>query len=158
MLRTLVLVFASISFIIVIGGATYEHTSVVPIWAAAPPASLSMFQGSYPLAASNFWIPVHPLTMLLLVTSLLLNWGTERRKFILITIGGYVLVLIATFAHFVPELMSITQSAFSATVDAELATRAKNWELLSLVRLGILFVLAVNLLFGLSKSSEPKLA
>jgi len=96
--------------------------------------------------------------MLLLVTSLLLNWGTERRKFILITIGGYVLVLIATFAHFVPELMSITQSAFSATVDAELATRAKNWELLSLVRLGILFVLAVNLLFGLSKSSEPKLA
>src|SRR5436190_8737395 len=139
MLRTLILIIASISFIIVIGGATYEHTSVVPVWAAAPPASLAMFQGSYPLAASNFWIPVHPVTMLLLVSSLLLNWGTERRKFVLVTIGGYVLVLTATFVYFVPELMSITQSAFSSTVDAELTRRAKNWELLSLVRLGILF-------------------
>jgi len=158
MLRTLILVIASIGFIIVIGGATYEHVSVVPVWSSAPPASLSMFQGDYPLSAWNFWMPIHPLNVILLLTSLILNWNTERRKFILLTIGGYFLVLVATFIYFVPELMSIVQSSYSAVVDAELTRRAKNWELFSLVRLGVIMILAVSLLLGLSKSSDPKLA
>ncbi|PYS87490.1 MAG: hypothetical protein DMF62_12340 [Acidobacteria bacterium] len=158
MLRTLILIIASISFIIMIGGATYEHTSVVPIWASAPPASLSMFQGNYPLSAWNFWIPIHPINVILLLTSLIVNWGTARRKFILMTIGGYFLVLVVTFIYFVPELMSIIQSSYSTVIDPELTRRAKNWELFSLVRLGVIMVLAVSLLFGLAKSNDPKLA
>lgn len=157
MLRTLLLIPACISFISVIGGATYEHLAVVPVWAKAVPASLSMFQGEYGLAAQNFWIPIHPVTMVLLIIGLIANWPTERRAYILVTLGGYLAILAATFVFFVPELMAITQSAYSTTVDSELTRRAKLWEILSLVRLGVLVVLATILLLGLSKPTKQSL-
>lgn len=136
---------------IVIGGAVYEHIAVVPVWASAVPASLSMLQPPYGLAAANFWIPIHPVTILLIAASLFFNWNSERRKFILITFGGYAIILIATFIFFVPELLAITESTFSNSVDAELTRRAQTWETLSLVRLGFLLLPAVSLLWRLSR-------
>ena len=155
MLRTLTFVLASVSFIIVIGGATYEHLAVVPVWSSAPPASLAMFQGEYALRAGNFWIPIHPLTLLLFTIALVMNWRTAR-IYILAALCGYLPILVATFFYFVPELMSITGSTFSQTVNTDLVRRAKTWEILSLVRLGLLILLAVTLLFGLSKSGESR--
>ena len=158
MIRTLSLIFASISFIVVIGGAAYEHLAVVPVWSAAVPASLTMFQGEYGLAAQNFWIPIHPITLALLIAALLLNWRTPGRNYLLAAIGGYLAVLTITMVYFVPELMALTQSAYSATVNEELTRRASMWEALSLARLGFLIFLAVMLLFGLSKSAGPRAA
>jgi hypothetical protein len=157
MVRTISLILASISFIIVIGGAVYEHLAVVPVWSAAVPASLTMFQGPHALAAQNFWIPIHPTTLLLMLAALLFNWKTERRKFILTTIGGYVLVLGITAVYFVPELMSLTQTTFSTNVDIQLTRRANLWESLSLIRLAFLLTLAFVLLLGLSKPGRGAL-
>src|SRR5687768_12741871 len=131
MMRTLLLIFSSISFIIVIGGAVYEHAAIVPVWSAAVPESLSMFQGKYGVAAQNFWIPIHPVTLVLLCTALVANWRTPRRNYILTTIAGYLAILGMTFVYFVPELLAVTQSAYSATVDPDLTVRANTWELLS---------------------------
>ena len=155
-LRTFLLILGAIGFITVIGGATYEHLAVVPVWASAVPASLTMFQGEYGLRAQNFWIPIHPVTLILLAAALVLNWRTPRRKFILTTLAGYVLVLLITFIYFVPELMALTQSAYSTAVDPELTRRAGMWETLSLVRLAFLLVLAVTLLLGLSFPGEDR--
>jgi hypothetical protein len=152
MLKTFALILAAISFITVIGGAVYEHLAVVPIWTAAVPASLTMFQGEYALAAQNFWIPIHPVTLLLLLSALILNWRTARRNYILVGLGGYLLVLIITAVFFVPELMSLTQTTYSQTTDATLTARANNWETYSLIRLGWLIIMAIVLLLGLSKS------
>ena len=158
MIRTIALILASISFIVVIGGAVYEHLGVVPVWSAALPASLAMYQGEYRLAAENFWIPIHPIAILLLTVALLLNWTTGRRYYVLATLLGYAAVLLTTFIYFVPELMSLTQSAYSTTVNSELTSRANTWETLSLVRLGFLICLAVVLLLGLSKNESPRVA
>lgn len=152
--RTVSLIFACISFLIVIGGATYEHLAVVPVWSAAVPASLSMFQGDHALAAANFWIPIHPVTIVLLSIALLLNWPTERRKFILTTLSGYLLVIAITALYFVPELMTLTQTTYSTAVDPELTRRANQWETLSLIRLGFLIILAFTALLGLNKQTE----
>ena len=152
MIRKLLLILGSICFIVVIGGATYEHLGIVPVWTSAAPASLAMFQGEYAIMPQRFWIPIHPVTMLLLVFALIANWRTAARKFILTAIAGYVIILVTTFVFFVPELLSITQSTFGPTIDTELTRRAKMWETLSLARLGVLFVLAVVLLLGMSKA------
>ena len=154
MTRTVALILASISYIVVIGGAVYEHLAVVPVWSAAVPVSLAMFQGEHRLAAENFWIPIHPVAILLLTIALLLNWRTERRYYVLATLLGYAAVLLTTFIYFVPELMSLTQTAYSVTVNSELTGRAQTWEILSLVRLGFLICLAVVLLLGLSRSEK----
>jgi len=152
--KNIVYALACLSFSVVIGAAIYEHVAVVPQWAAAPPASLSMFQGQYGLKPEPFWMAVHPVTLLLLAASLILSWKTKRRKNILITLVSYVLILAITFIYFVPELLSITGTAYSADVDSSLARRAGLWETLSLVRLATLVVLSITLFLGLSKQEK----
>ena len=159
MIRTLLLILGCISFIVVMGAATYEHAAVVPIWTAAVPSSLTMFQGEYALQPWNFWIPIHPITVLLLVVGLIANWRTPRRNYVIAGLGGYLLVLAVTLTFFVPELVAlVVNTPYSPTVDAELTRRANLWEVLSLVRLGFIFLCAVTLLLGLSKPGEEKLS
>lgn len=149
-------ILASIAFITIIGAAIYEHAAVVPVWSAAPPRSLSMFQGEYGLQAVNFWKPVHPVAILLLAAALIANWRQPSRKQLLIALGGYVLILVITAAYFVPELIAITTSAYSTAVSNDLTGRAKIWGTLSLVRLSGLLMLAIVLLYGLSVKTEEK--
>ncbi|MBX3245307.1 MAG: DUF1772 domain-containing protein [Acidobacteria bacterium] len=155
-IRTLTLILGAISFIIVIGGAVYEHLAIVPVWTSAVPASLSMMQGEYAITPTRFWMPIHPVTLLLLILGLFANWRSGARNFIIVALVGYVMVLLVTFLFFVPELMALTQTAYSTTVDADLTRRAKNWEVYSLIRLCFLILLAVVLLFGVAKVSEQK--
>ena len=144
--RGIIFAIARLGFSVVIGAAIYEHIAVVPQWSRAVPASLAMFQGEYGLRPGPFWMMIHPLTLVFMGLSLLLYWKTAYRKSLLITLSCYVLILGITFSYFVPELLSITGTAYSGTNDPSLTSRAKLWETLSLVRLAFLLVLAVVLL------------
>jgi hypothetical protein len=141
-----------LTFIIVIGGAVYEHLNMVPTWSAAPPASLSMFQGKYGLDPELFWMLIHPVNLVLFILTLIVHWKSDRRKSILIVFTSYALILVITFIYFVPELLSITKTAFSEDVDLDLTRRAGLWEKLSIARLIALIALSIILLLGLTKS------
>ena len=154
MKRDLVYAIACLAFAIIIGGAVYEHLNVVPVWAAAPPVSLSMFQGEYGLKPETFWKFIHPVTLVLFAQALIVHWKSPRRKPILIAFIGYAAILAITAVFFVPELLSITSTSFATTIDPSLTRRASLWETLSLVRLGVLITLAVILLTGLAKESQ----
>jgi hypothetical protein len=150
------LIMASIAFITIIGAAIYEHAAVVPVWSMAPPVSLSMFQGQFGIQPANFWMPVHPVTTVLLAAALIANWKQARRKQILIVLGCYLLILMITAVYFVPELLAITTSAYSAAKSLDLTMRADMWEKLSLLRLGVLLVLAGILLRSLTIQTEVR--
>jgi hypothetical protein len=150
--RDILYSLACLSFAVVIGGAIYEHLTVVPQWSAAPPKSLSMFQGTYRLKAEVFWKMIHPVTLGLFIAALAVSWkNTARKKHLLLSFTGYVIVLVITFAFFVPELIAITTTPYTDTIDTGLAARAFLWESLSLVRLSFLFVLSLVLFLGLTK-------
>ncbi len=149
--KNVIYAFACLSFSVVVGAAVYEHVAVVPRWSAAPPASLSMFQGKYGLNPTPFWVAIHPVTLLLLAASVVFFWKTGSRPYLLTTSTGYVIVLMITFAYFVPELIAITGTSFSENIDHSLIKRAKQWEILSLVRLSFLIVLAITAFLGLAK-------
>ena len=153
-IKTIMLILASISFITVIGGAIYEHVAAIPIWKLAPPVSLTMFQGEYGITPFHFWKSIHPITMLLLVLALVANWRTARKNLILVTIIGYVIVLVITFIYFVPSLLDIIEAPGNAVINESLVSRAATWEALSLVRLGCIVGLAIALLFSLTKGNE----
>ena len=153
-LKNILLILASICFICVLGGAVYEHIAVVPQWSAAPPRSLSMWQGEYGLDPAYFWMAIHPVTLLLLVGSLIANWKNSRRKPILIVLGSYFLILVITFIYFVPELLSIIQTPYQDTVDENLISRSSQWEMLSIIRMLVLAVLCYILLSSLTKWVE----
>lgn len=156
-LKDLLYSFACLSFSIVIGAAVYEHIAVVPRWAAAPPLSLSMFQGEYGLNPGAFWKSIHPVTLLLIIAVLIAFWKTERKRNVLITLVGYLIILAVTAIYFVPELLEITGTAFSKTVDLSLTKRAALWENLSILRLLVLIVLVLQLFLGLTKVSGKRL-
>ena len=150
--KNIVYAFACLSFAVVIGAAVYEHVAVVPVWSAAPPASLALFQGKYGLNPTPFWVAIHPITLALLSAAIILFWKTNSKPYLIITSIGYVIVLIITFAFFVPELIAITGTVFSESIDTSLVKRAKLWEILSLVRLLFLIVLAIVAFLGLTTS------
>jgi hypothetical protein len=118
--KAILYAFACLSFSVVTGGAVYEHLAAVPQWSAAPPVSLSMFQGKYGLNAAAFWIPIHPVTLPLMIAALVVSWKTEGRKNALATLAGYVTILVITGTYFVAELLAITGTAFSETIDPAL--------------------------------------
>lgn len=151
--KNIIYSIACLTFTIMIGGAVYEHMNVVPKWSAAPPVSLSMFQGEYGLKPDLFWMMIHPVNLVLFIVSLVLNRRNAASKNLWICFITYIAILAITAVYFVPELLSITSTAYSETVDAGLTQRAKTWEILSLVRLGVLFVLSVTLFMGLTKTN-----
>ena len=151
--KNIIYSIACMTFTIMIGGAVYEHMNVVPKWSAAPPVSLSMFQGEYGLKPDLFWMLIHPVNLALFIISLVLNRKSTASKNLWICFVSYLAILSITAVYFVPELLSITSTAYSETIDAGLTRRAKTWEILSLVRLGVLFILSITLFMGLTKTN-----
>ena len=140
-----------LSFCSVIGGAIYEHLNIVPQWVKAPPASLAMFQGDYGAKLEVFWMYIHPITLLLFVTTLILFWKTVRRMHILIPLAIYLIVLVITSIYFVPELIEILGTPYSTAIDNSLIDRAHLWESLSHIRLFVIAITSIYLLLGLTK-------
>lgn len=143
-----------LSFAVIIGAAIYEHCAVVPRWTLAPPASLAMFQGQYGLNAQAFWKPIHPVTLLLFVASMVGFWRSERRFHLVLAFVGYAIVLLITGLYFVPELIAITTTPYSDIVSDDLTQRAGMWETLSLLRLTFLIFLSLILFAGLTKGNH----
>ena len=155
MKKDIIYSISCLTFAIMIGGAVYEHLNVVPQWTAAPPVSLSMFQGEYGLKPELFWMSIHPVNIILFAATLIIHWKTKRRKNVLITLISYFIILIITSIYFVPELLSITSTTYASAPDSDLTKRAKLWEILSLARLGVLMVLSIILFTGLTKQLRP---
>lgn len=147
---------ACLIFCIIIGAAVYEHVAIWPNAFKEPPLSLTMLQGKYGLHSAPFWMMIHPVTLAFFIINLILSWKTERRKNILIALIGYVIILISTFIYFVPTLMSIIETPYTATIDVAMSKKANMWEILSIVRLAALIILAFVLFIGLTKPNHKK--
>jgi hypothetical protein len=152
--KNFLLILASLSFLTILGAAIYESLSTTPQWSAAPPMSLTMFQGKYGLNSGLFWIIIHPVTILLLVAALIANWKNSRRKPMLWVLSTYVVILITTAVYFVPELIHIITAPYQNYVDKDLQSSAALWEKLSLSRLCIVAVLSFVLLSSLTKPAD----
>jgi hypothetical protein len=149
--KDLIYALCCLSFAVVIGAGIYEHVCVWPRWSSAPPSSFTMFDGQFGLNSAPFWQSIHPLTLVLLLITLGLSWKSPRRKHVLVTLIGYVIVLTVTFIYFVPELLEMLSIEVSPTVDPSLVDRTSQWVQLSLVRLALIIGLALYLFLGLSK-------
>jgi hypothetical protein len=152
-MKDLLLILASICFIIIFGAAVYEHIAVIPAWSSGPPVSLHIFQGEHAIKAANFWMMIHPVTLLLMIGALMVNWNTARRRNLLIVLISYALILAVTAIYFVPTLMGFMGEPYSDTVNEALTSKAKMWEMLSLVRLVFIAFLAYTLLKTLTISN-----
>ncbi len=154
--KNLIYILACMSYTVVIGAATYEHLAVWPRAFAAPPASLTMFQGDYGLNPAAFWTKIHTVLLVLLIIALIAHWRTSRRRSIVVTFAIYAVLMVATAVYFVPELVAITGTDFATTVDPDLVARGQKWQMLSWFRQVVLMAAAGVLFHGLTKNAESQ--
>ncbi|MBM7632773.1 hypothetical protein [Geomicrobium sediminis] len=118
-----------------LGGAIYEGVVVASQWSAYPPASFAILQEPYALPVEHYWIPLHMLAQVFIVTVLILCWKEKRvRHIVLAIVGLYITLRIPTFLYFIPELNVFTMTDPSAPFSQELKDRADLWANLSTVR------------------------
>lgn len=142
-MSAVVLELAVIAWGLVCGAALYEHVAMVPVWAKAPPRSLTIWHGQHRVRAERLWIPIHPITLALLALALGLSWSLpDVQPRLLIVLSGYVAILVVTNAWFVPELMRVALRPTGAWDAVEWRRRARRWERWSLVRGAVMLGLA----------------
>ncbi|MFO0745889.1 MAG: hypothetical protein U1F43_09475 [Myxococcota bacterium] len=145
-LASLILELAVLGFGIVCGAMVYEHTAIVPVWAARPPESLHMWQGPHRVRAERFWMPSHPMVVLLLAVALALHWGASAvATRLVVVLASYVVILVITGRLFVPELMRLCRDPNAPLAPDVWRRRARRWERLSLLRGAVMLGLAVVL-------------
>jgi hypothetical protein len=147
-----------------IGAGIYEALVVVPLWASAVPDSvIGYYQHNaadprYTMNAGlRFWIFATPGVGLLSIATLLSSFKTrpEHRKWRLAGAGLALLVVISTFAWFVPAIMKLTGAGVMSMNPNDIASLATWWVRLNWVRAVVYVVGWVAALRALTIPSQP---
>ncbi len=118
-----------------VGGGLYETLVIMPLWAAAPPDSvLAYYQHNVanPQFVLNqggrFWMYCTSSVGLLAVASLVsgLKTGSDHRKWRTTGTVLAIIVVVSTFAWFVPNIILLTGSGVTR-LRAEEVTALTNW-------------------------------
>lgn len=143
-----------------LGGILYSHIVFFPPYLSHLPASTQLISGEYGLKDENFWMFIHPVTLVSVLLALLLHRKAKTsRKFIAGALGIYVLVLAATALYFVPELLAFAKSADNNSVAAEeWLQRGQNWQYRSWLRGSCMLAGFILLLTALVKNSKESTA
>lgn len=150
------LFYSICAYFIMNGAQVWETALMVPAWTATPPASLIFFQKPYGLDFKIFWIVIHGIHEMLLITALVFNWRIKKlRNLILLVLIGHIAVRVWTLLYFAPTLIEFQQLPYSNTVDVFLQEKAAQWRYLNYLRVAIFFALNFLLISGL-KIKEKK--
>ena len=100
---------------------------------------------------------IHPLLILSLIVTLVLNWKSKpRRKLILISFAIYIGVIVVSQVYFIPELVAFERSPGSSLSPAEWLSRGQRWQRLSWIRGAVCYAAFVPLLLALTKPAEVR--
>lgn len=145
---------------ILLGGIVYTHLVFFPPYLSHLPESTQLVTGAFGLQDENFWMRVHPVTIVAVLASLLLHLKARtRRPFIITAFVIYVLVLLATAVYFVPELQAFANSAAQPEVSAdEWLQRGQRWQQWSWVRGSFMLAGFILLLIALVKNNKSAAA
>lgn len=148
------LLITTVAYLLLNGAQLFETAVLVPVWTAAPPASLHLFQGPYGLDFKVFWIVAHSLHELTFLAALVLNWNiASRRKILLVVLVLHILVRAWTLLYFAPVIISFQQIPVSDTVDQMLLQKAARWREMNLVRVAVFTILSF-ILIPLNRTSK----
>lgn len=130
-----------------LGGIAYSHLVYFPVYLSALPDSAVVVNGPYGLHEAIFWMIIHPLLIISLIVTLILNWRLRaRRKLILISFVVYVLVIVVSQTYFIPELIAFERSPGSSLTPSEWSARGQRWQRLSWIRGAVCYAAFLPLL------------
>jgi hypothetical protein len=131
------LVFTGLALSVGTGAGLYQQVFEMPLWFAEPPASFARIAAGG-ADARAFWIPVQAAAVLGLVASLLLNWGSRRRRALLAAaVAGLIAGALATGVYYLPEVLAFAAMPPDGPPSPELTARGHQWLALNWVRQGL---------------------
>lgn len=150
-LNTISLMLSIVLWGTLLGGISYSHLVYFPVYLSALPDSAVVVNGPYGLHEAVFWMMIHPLLILSLIITLVLNWKSRaRRKLILISFVFYVVVIVISATYFIPELIAFERSPASSLTPAEWLVRGERWQRLSWIRGATMYAAILPLLIALT--------
>jgi uncharacterized membrane protein len=135
---------------ILLGGIVYSHVVYFPVYLSSLPDSAVLVNGPFALHEERFWLMIHPLAILSLIVSLVLNWKIPtRRNLIAIPLIVYIGAIVATMFYFVPELQNFRKSPTMNISAADWYARGQRWQYLSWTRGTIMGLSYIALLLAM---------
>ena len=127
-----------------LGGGLYEYLVVDPFWPKRPGIIQSRNGG---VSRARFWIPAHTVFEVLLIVTLVVEWGhTDVRLALLVALVSHAVMRVWSLVDFVPKALAF-EKADPATVDEAAARR---WTRRSLLRLPLDLITCAAMLVALA--------
>jgi len=135
MIKNISYLLALSSLLMQAGAQLFAVTVIVTTLSSNPPESLSMLNGDYAYDSSDFWDVLPNITSIFLLVAILLNWKTDRKKYLI----GSILVFI----------IGAIYSIFILAPAAEM--HGANWLILDWILFGITLLASALLIIPLAK-------
>jgi hypothetical protein len=142
-----VLVVGCFCLSVIAGAGLFQALFVRPEYFADPPASLRRYQADRSFV---FWLPLHALSLVLLVLAVVQHWDSPRRTAILVAAGCYVLTWVVTLVFFIPGVIRFNKVDVDGPPSAELAEQGRRWMRRSWSRHVLTVATALSLLIALA--------
>ena len=143
------LMAAVASCFIQFGAQLFALIVVAGTVAEAPPRSFAMFQGEYGYNSSIFWNMVPPITFVLLIIALVMNWKTRRRNLLLLALTMFIVAGLMAGFLLEPIFDEMKATGYRDEIDPILQSRAATWYALDWAVWSLGFVAGLSLLLAL---------
>lgn len=102
LLRDLPLWLYIFCYAIIIGATIYQMFVIIPAFSIDSPNGMIAFaQG--PVEPRKFWTsPIGTISQLAGIITLIINWKTNRRKWLLLSLAFMVITVLSTIIYFIP--------------------------------------------------------
>jgi len=142
-----------------IGAGVYEVFVITPLWAGAPPESVTGWNSvpQYAINPAKYWGIFSPIVALLTLALLVVAWlmPLASRKWALV--GGVCLfiVVLSTILFFVPILVKTIGTRGAGFDSEEITTLVNQWVAWNWLRLAVMMIGWLAAIRALSISSAP---
>jgi len=103
-----------------------------------------------------FWMFMHPIVVLSLYVTLILNWKDDsRRPLILISILVYCLALASTRLFYGRQLVAFVRGPIANIAATRWLARALQWQNLGWMRGALMYIAEISLLIALMRRGVP---
>ena len=136
-----------------IGAFTYSRLALYRVGVSPMGPMALVASGADGLKEEIFWMFMHPIVVLTLYVTLIMNWKDDsRRPLILISILVYCLALSATRLFYGRELVAFVNGPLAKINATRWLASALQWRQLSWIRVALMYIAEISLLIAFMRS------
>jgi hypothetical protein len=122
------LILLCFSLAAALGGGFFESFVLIPLWSKSPPSSFALIQPGTGVPLQRFWIPVHVAITVFMLLALVMTWGEQTvRHLLLVALVSYIVMRVWSGLFFIPEMLAFQKVPLDEAPSATLSARVSRW-------------------------------